>query len=316
MSNAAFYVATSFVTAALYLALTRHVWNGLTADSIVSTGGADRWALPLLALLHGALLGIGVLGHGDFRFGFALALSATLWLTVLILWIEGFFVPLRGLQPLVLPTAALSVVLPIFFAGTPVAGDRGLAFKLHLLAAILAYSLLTIAALHAVLMAALDRELHRGNEVVARYEALNDVVVTKASIARMLDLVVNVDAHFVCRYKADGLIVSTPTGSTAYSLSAGGPIVFPSVGALCLTPICPHTLTNRPVIVSDASVIQVLNLARDKDAYLTIDGQVGQPLVEQDRVVCRSSQNTLSLIRPPRMLFFDVLRQKLKWGER
>lgn len=163
MSNAAFYVATSVVTAALYLALTRHVWNGLTADSIVSTGGADRWALPLLALLHGALLGIGVLGHGDFRFGFALALSATLWLTVLILWIEGFFVPLRGLQPLVLPTAALSVVLPIFFAGTPVAGDRGLAFKLHLLAAILAYSLLTIAALHAVLMAALDRELHRGN---------------------------------------------------------------------------------------------------------------------------------------------------------
>lgn len=163
MSNAAFYVATSFVTAALYLALTRHVWNGLTADSIVSTGGADRWALPLLALLHGALLGIGVLGHGDFRFGFALALSATLWLTVLILWIEGFFVPLRGLQPLVLPTAALSVVLPIFFAGTPVAGDRGLAFKLHLLAAILAYSLLTIAALHAVLMAALDRELHRGS---------------------------------------------------------------------------------------------------------------------------------------------------------
>lgn len=163
MSNAAFYVATSFVTAALYLALTRHVWNGLTADSIVSTGGADRWALPLLALLHGTLLGIGVLGHGDFRFGFALALSATLWLTVLILWIEGFFVPLRGLQPLVLPTAALSVVLSIFFAGTPVAGDRGLAFKLHLLAAILAYSLLTIAALHAVLMAALDRELHRGN---------------------------------------------------------------------------------------------------------------------------------------------------------
>jgi NAD+ kinase len=162
----------------------------------------------------------------------------------------------------------------------------------------------------------LECELHRGNEVVARYEALNDVVVTKASIARMLDLVVNVDAHFVCRYKADGLIVSTPTGSTAYSLSAGGPIVFPSVGALCLTPICPHTLTNRPVIVSDASVIQVLNLARDKDAYLTIDGQVGQPLVEQDRVVCRSSQNTLSLIRPPRMLFFDVLRQKLKWGER
>lgn len=159
-------------------------------------------------------------------------------------------------------------------------------------------------------------ELQRAGETVAQFEALNDVVITKASIARMLDLVAHVDAHFVCRYKADGLIVSTPTGSTAYSLSAGGPIIFPSVAALCLTPICPHTLTNRPVIVSDSSVIQIVNLASDDDAYLTIDGQVGHPLREQDRVVCRSSQNTLSLIRPPRMLFFDVLRQKLKWGER
>ena len=162
----------------------------------------------------------------------------------------------------------------------------------------------------------LSCEVHRGAEVVASYEALNDVVITKAHIARMIDLVANVDAHFVCRYKADGLIVSTPTGSTAYSLSAGGPIVFPSVGALCITPICPHTLTNRPVLVSDTSVIHILNLAADDDAYLTIDGQVGEPLKEQDRVICRSSQNSLCLIRPPRMLFFDVLREKLKWGER
>lgn len=159
-------------------------------------------------------------------------------------------------------------------------------------------------------------EVQRDGETVAHYEALNDVVITKAHIARMIDLVCNVDAHFVCRYKADGLIISTPTGSTAYSLSAGGPIVFPSVGALCITPICPHTLTNRPVIVSDSSVIQILNLASDDVAYLTIDGQVGEPLKEQDRVICRSSQHALSLIRPPRMLFFDVLRQKLKWGER
>lgn len=162
----------------------------------------------------------------------------------------------------------------------------------------------------------LSCELHRGGEIISRYEALNDVVITKAHIARMMDLVCNVDAHFVCRYKADGLIIATPTGSTAYSLSAGGPIVFPSVGALCITPICPHTLTNRPVIVSDSSVIQVLNLAADGDAYLTIDGQVGEPMKEQDRVLCRSSRHSLSLIRPPRMLFFDVLRQKLKWGER
>ncbi|HPT27713.1 MAG TPA: NAD(+)/NADH kinase [Bryobacteraceae bacterium] len=162
----------------------------------------------------------------------------------------------------------------------------------------------------------LSCELHRGGEVISRYEALNDVVITKAHIARMMDLVCNVDAHFVCRYKADGLIIATPTGSTAYSLSAGGPIVFPSVGALCITPICPHTLTNRPVIVSDSSVIQVLNLAANGDAYLTIDGQVGEPMEKQDRVICRSSRHSLSLIRPPRMLFFDVLRQKLKWGER
>ena len=159
-------------------------------------------------------------------------------------------------------------------------------------------------------------EVQRDGEVVASYDALNDVVITKGQIARMIDLVCNVDAHFVCRYKADGLIIATPTGSTAYSLSAGGPIVFPSVGALCITPICPHTLTNRPVIVSDSSVIQVLNLAAHGDAYLTIDGQVGEPLHEGDRIVCRSSQKSVNLIRPPRMLFFDVLRQKLKWGER
>ena len=159
-------------------------------------------------------------------------------------------------------------------------------------------------------------EVQRDGEIVASYDALNDVVITKGQIARMIDLVCNVDAHFVCRYKADGLIISTPTGSTAYSLSAGGPIVFPSVGALCITPICPHTLTNRPVLVSDSSVIQILNLAATGDAYLTIDGQVGEPLREEDRVVFRSSRKAVSLIRPPRMLFFDVLRQKLKWGER
>lgn len=159
-------------------------------------------------------------------------------------------------------------------------------------------------------------EIQRAGETSAHYDALNDVVITKGQIARMIDIVCNVDAHFVCRYRADGLIISTPTGSTAYSLSAGGPIVFPSVGALCITPICPHTLTNRPVLVSDSSVIQMINLAGQEDAYLTIDGQVGEPLKDQDRVVCRSSQKFVSLIRPPRMLFFDVLRQKLKWGER
>lgn len=162
----------------------------------------------------------------------------------------------------------------------------------------------------------LHAELYRDEECIASHEALNDVVITKSAIARMIDLDVHVDEMYVCNYKADGLIVATPTGSTAYSLSAGGPIIFPSVGALCLTPICPHMLTNRPVIIPGTSVIRIHCRETDEAAYLTIDGQVGQPLRELDRIICRSSTHTLHLIRPPRMLFFDVLRQKLKWGER
>ena len=159
-------------------------------------------------------------------------------------------------------------------------------------------------------------ELHRGGQLVSAYEALNDIVLTKAALARIVDAEVHVDSHFVCRYKADGLIVATPTGSTAYSLSAGGPILFPQLGAHCITPICPHMLTNRPVIVPDSSEIRLRNLALDDDAYLTIDGQVGEPLKNNDLVVCRRSEHTISLIRPPKLLFFDVLREKLKWGER
>ena len=159
-------------------------------------------------------------------------------------------------------------------------------------------------------------ELMRDGREVAAYEALNDVVLSKASIARMIDLETHVDAQLVCVYKADGLVVSTPTGSTAYSLSAGGPIVFPSVDCLCLTPISPHTLTNRPVIVPAKSVIRIRNRASDDEAYLTIDGQVGKPLRRDDVVVCRSSDYSIHLVRPPQLRFFDVLREKLKWGER
>jgi NAD+ kinase len=162
----------------------------------------------------------------------------------------------------------------------------------------------------------LHAELIRAQEGVESWDALNDVVITKSAIARMIDLDTHVDQMFVCRYKADGLIVATPTGSTAYSLSAGGPIIFPSVGAICLTPICPHMLTNRPVIVPDTSTIRITCQAEDDSAFLTIDGQVGEPLKKGDQIVCRSSSYTLMLIRPPRMLFFDVLREKLKWGER
>ncbi len=162
----------------------------------------------------------------------------------------------------------------------------------------------------------LQIEVRRGGARVAHYEALNDAVVTKASLARMIDLDAYVDHMFVCAYKVDGLIVATPTGSTAYSLSAGGPIIFPSVAAFCLTPICPHTLTNRPVIVPESSVIRLVCQAEDGAAFLTIDGQVGQPLNRLDEIVCCASPHAIHLVRPPRMLFFDVLRAKLKWGER
>jgi NAD+ kinase len=158
-------------------------------------------------------------------------------------------------------------------------------------------------------------EVSRGGEVIAQYAALNDVVINKAALARMIDVETHVDTHFVGLFKADGLIVCTPTGSTAYSLSAGGPIIFPSVDALCITPICPHTLTARPVIVPGSSNIQLMNLS-DEPTYLTVDGQIGEPLLLEDRVNCRASNHTIQLIRPPKMLFFDVLRAKLKWGER
>jgi len=162
----------------------------------------------------------------------------------------------------------------------------------------------------------LNTQVMRGGGVVASYDALNDAVLTKSSIARMIDLEAYVDEQFVADYKADGLIICTPTGSTAYSLAAGGPIIFPSVPTICMTPICPHMLTNRPVLVPETSVLRVISRGPDESVFLTIDGQIGNPIREHDTIVCRSSTFSLHLVRPPRMMFFDVLRQKLKWGER
>jgi NAD+ kinase len=159
-------------------------------------------------------------------------------------------------------------------------------------------------------------DVFRDDRKVSEYEALNDAVLNKTAIARIMDIDVYANARLVCAYKADGLIVSTPTGSTAYSLSAGGPVIYPTVGALCLTPICPHTLTNRPLIVPSEMTLTIFNRADNQDAFLTIDGQVGEPLMKNDRIECRISENALHLIRPPKTMFFDVLRQKLKWGER
>lgn len=161
----------------------------------------------------------------------------------------------------------------------------------------------------------LKAELWRGEQEVASYDALNDVVVTNSSLARMVEFDLRVDESHMCGYKADGVIISTPTGSTAYSLSAGGPIIYPTVECFCLTPICPHILTNRPVVVPDSSTLELTLNSRNDSVWLTIDGQVGQMLSVGDRVLCRLSPKTVRLVAPPRMHFFDVLRDKLKWGD-
>jgi NAD+ kinase len=159
-------------------------------------------------------------------------------------------------------------------------------------------------------------KLIRDGAMVAEYHALNDVVIAKSAIARIVDLEAWAGNNLICEYKADGLIISTPTGSTAYSLSAGGPIVYPTVNAICLTPICPHMLTNRPLIVPSEMSIRIVSRARDEDAYLTVDGQIGSPLESGDAVECAFADFDILLIRTPDKTFFEVLRQKLKWGER
>jgi NAD+ kinase len=161
----------------------------------------------------------------------------------------------------------------------------------------------------------LHSEIVRDGKTIATYEGLNDLVLAKTEMARMIDLEAYIDGNFVCVYKADGLLIATPTGSTAYSLSAGGPIVLPTVAGLAMTPICPHMLTNRPVIVPDTSVVEVV-VRGDASTYLTVDGQLGEALFAGDRVTCRKSQHFTRLIRPENLLFFDVLREKLKWGGR
>ena len=228
-------------------------------------------------------------------------------------------------------SAGLVIVLGgdgTLLAAARAVGDRGIPVLPVNLGTLGFLTALTVEQLYPELEKALRGELRTGQrsmlsckvvrdgKEISSYEALNDVVLTKASLARMIDLETYVDSHFICRYKADGLIIATPTGSTAYSLSAGGPIIFPSVGALAITPICPHMLTNRPVIVSDTSEIQVIAGGDDESIWLTVDGQVGQPLKQKDRVICQRSTKTINLIRPPGMMYFDVLRAKLHWGER
>ncbi|MGH9937619.1 MAG: NAD(+)/NADH kinase [Blastocatellia bacterium] len=160
----------------------------------------------------------------------------------------------------------------------------------------------------------IDVMLNRGGEVVALRRALNDAVVTKAAPARMIEIESYINGMFVNGFRADGMIVATPTGSTAYSLSAGGPIVHPSMSAILLTPICPHTLSNRPVVVPGDSVIDLVFKRADEGLMLTIDGQPGVELLHDDRIMLRRSLTTFNLVRPTNRNYFEVLRTKLKWG--
>jgi NAD+ kinase len=146
--------------------------------------------------------------------------------------------------------------------------------------------------------------------------ALNDAVLNKAALARIIDLELRVNDEFVTNYKADGLIVATPTGSTAYSLSAGGPIMYPIVSAFVITPICPHTLTNRPLVIPDSAKIEIGFAASQAPIYLTVDGQVGVELHANDVVALSAAPERLRLVRPQEKTYFSVLRDKLKWGER
>jgi NAD+ kinase len=160
----------------------------------------------------------------------------------------------------------------------------------------------------------LRAEVARTGEGLLRDRVLNDVVISKSALARIIEIETWVDGKFLNLFRADGLIVSTPTGSTAYNLSAGGPVIYPSMQAVVITPICPHTLSNRPVVLADDAEFELVLKTPKEEVALTLDGQVGMPLEYEDRVTVRKSRTTFNLIQAHNRNYFDVLRNKLKWG--
>jgi len=163
----------------------------------------------------------------------------------------------------------------------------------------------------------LEVTVNRNGSELEKFHVLNDVVINKGALARIVDLETKVNRHFLTTFKADGLIVSTPTGSTGYSMSAGGPIIHPLMSCIAITPICPHTLTNRPIVVTDESVVSItVTSSFDEKVYLTLDGQVGIELTEGDSVEVRKAFKTTALVMSKTRDYFEVLRTKLKWGER
>ena len=159
----------------------------------------------------------------------------------------------------------------------------------------------------------LQCQLIRSEECIAQHFALNDVVINKSAISRLVDFDLLIDGIFVFSYKADGVIIATPTGSTAYSLAAGGPIMMPAVEAFVVTPVCPHSLTHRPLVVTDKAQVEVLVESGEEQAFLSIDGQVGMPVLQGDRVICRRASHNVKLMRV-RRTFFDVLRKQAEMG--
>lgn len=162
----------------------------------------------------------------------------------------------------------------------------------------------------------LSATVHRQGERIAEYIALNDAVINKGALARMIELETHIDGQYVTTFRADGLILSTPTGSTAYCLAAGGPIVYPTLRVLVVVPICPHMLTFRPLVIPDAAKVEIVQASASESAYLTVDGQVGFTLRHRDVVEVGRSDHTITLIKSPGKNYFQILRAKLKWGER
>lgn len=162
----------------------------------------------------------------------------------------------------------------------------------------------------------LRAQILRKGTCIKEESLLNDVVINKSALARILTLEVRVDGDYLTTFEADGLILSTPTGSTAYSLAAGGPIIYPTLSSILLTPICPHTLTNRPIILPVDSTVEVTLRSEQRDAFVTLDGQVGLSFLENDVAKIQQSDYSVPLVKSPFKDYFEVLRTKLKWGER
>lgn len=162
----------------------------------------------------------------------------------------------------------------------------------------------------------LNTAVIRRGERLTEFMVLNDAVINKGALARIIDLETTINGEYLTTFKSDGLIISTPTGSTAYNLSAGGPIVYPSLHCIIITPICPHTLTNRPIMIPDDVVVRAVLKSKQQEVVLTLDGQQGFVLEFEDVVEVKKAHGRILLIKSPYRHYFELLREKLKWGER